>query len=264
MQQYIQIIKNTWAEMMTYRLNFILWRVRMVLQLLVTYFLWFAIFSGQKELFGYKQSMILTYVLLSNIIRTIVLGTTTMEIGQIINNGVLSNFLIRPINFFKYYIAKDIGDKLLNFGFSLIEITILIVILRPPIFFQSSPMVIVLALIAAALGMVLYFYFSLALGIIGFWSPDIWAPRFLSFVIMEFFAGGLFPLDILPKPLFLVSQSLPFYYFIYFPLKVYLGQLTFMSMVTGFLVGLCWVGAFIYLVGKLWNKGLRVYTAEGR
>lgn len=257
-------MKATWEEYMTYRLNFVLWRVRMVMQLLVTYFLWWAIFSGRSQFFGYSQSMILTYVMLSSIVRTIVLGTTTMEIGDLINQGNLSNYLVRPIKFMRYYMARDAADKLLNIAFAIVEVLLLLLILRPPLFVQTNIIPLLLAGCAILLGTVLYFGFSMLLGFLGFWTPDVWAPRFLSFVIMEFFAGGLFPLDILPHPLFALSQSLPFYYFIYFPLKLYLGQIPTNAITTGFAVGILWVGGFGYLMHVVWRKGLRVYTAEGR
>jgi len=117
---------------------------------------------------------------------------------------------------------------------------------------------------AIGLGTLLYFFMSMMLGFIGFWSADVWAPRFLSFVVIDFFAGGLFPLDILPTPFFIFSQFLPFHYFIYFPLKVYLGQVSYPNMINGFFVGLCWLIALRLLTYYVWQRGLRFYAAEGR
>lgn len=264
MKKYLQIIKNTWSEYSTYRLNFVLWRVRLVMQLLVTYFLWWAIFGQRQELFGYTQATILTYVLLSSIVRTVVLGTRTLDVGEVINRGQLSNFLIRPMNFFSYYLARDVTDKMLNIAFASVEIVILVLLLRPPIFFQTDPVFLALSIVAACVGAVLYFYFSMLLGLLGFWTSEVWAPRFLSFVVIEFFAGWFFPLDILPEPLFIAAQSLPFSYFIYFPLKVYLGQIGGATLITGFTVGIMWLFIFWYLTAMIWKKGLRVYTAEGQ
>ena len=264
MKKYWQIIISTWQEYMTYRLNFVMWRLRVVMQLFVVYFMWWAILSSRQELFGYTQSMLLTYILLTAAVRTLVMGTTTMEIGAIINQGNLSNFLLKPLNFVNYYVARDVADKALNLAFAIVEIFLVVIILRPPVFLQTDMFVIGLSTAAIAVGIVLYFIFSYILGLLGFWTPDIWAPRFLSFVIIEFFAGGLFPLDILPKPLFMLSQSLPFYYFIYFPIKVYLGQLSPMAVGTGLFVGALWVMALWYGARLIWIKGLRLYTAEGR
>lgn len=243
----------------------------MVMQLLITYFLWWAIFgtredlpAGEAGLFGYTQSMILTYILLTSVVRTVVLGTTTMEIGDLINHGNLSNFLVKPIHFFAYYWARDVADKALNLFFAIGELTILFFILRPPIFLQTDPGYLGLAVLAVVMGILLYYYFSLILGFLGFWTPDVWGPRFISFVVMEFFAGSLFPLDILPKPLFTASQLLPFSYFIYFPLKIYTGQLSLWAIIQGFSIALVWVGGLSYLAVLMWNRGLKVYTAEGK
>lgn len=264
MKKYIQIIKDTWAQYMEYRLNFVLWRVRQVIQILVVYFLWHAIFSDTAFVFGYTQSMILSYVMLSSIVRTIVLSTTTMEIGEVIHEGKLSNYLLRPLSPLRFYFGRDIGDKALNLMFSLGEVSLLFLLLRPPVYLQSNPVWLILACIAVCLGAILYFHFSLLMGFLGFWIPDVWAPRFLFFVVMEFLAGGLFPLDILPKNLYVASQFLPFGYFIYFPLKVYLGQLSNSDVLFGFGTGIFWVSVLYFSVKIAWAKGLRVYTAEGR
>lgn len=264
MKKYFQIIRATWAEYMIYRLNFVLWRVRQVMQILVVYFLWWAIFSQRSEIFGYSQAMILTYILLSSLVRTIVLGTTTMEIGSLINHGDLSNYLIRPLNFFRYYLARDAADKLLNLLFASVEITILFLLLRPPIYLQTDWTKLLLSLGAVLLGAILYFYFSLLLSFLGFWTPDVWAPRFLSFVMMEFFSGSLFPLDILPRPILGVVQNLPFAYFIYFPLKIYLGQLSVQGIISGLTMGAIWTLVVWFLAKLVWQKGLRIYAAEGR
>lgn len=264
MKKYLQIVKDTWAQYMVYRLNFVMWRVRQVCQMLVTYFLWWAIFSSRNEFFGYTQSMILTYVLLTSVARTVVLGTTTMEIGDLINQGNLSNFLVKPMPFFRYYAARDIADKALNMAFAVVELVLLFILLRPPVFIQHNLVLIALALLATAVAAVLYFFFSMILGFLGFWTPDVWGVRFISFVVMEFFAGGLFPLDILPQPLFVLSQSLPFFYFVYFPLKIYLGQLSAASIATGLTIAGIWTIGLAFFASLVWQRGLRVYTAEGK
>jgi ABC-2 type transport system permease protein len=264
MKKYFQIIKGTWAEHMEYRLNFVLWRVRMVMQLLVAYFLWSAIFTNKQQLFGYTQSMMLTYVLFVNVVRTIVGGTRTQDIGVMIQSGELSNYLIRPLNFFRFAISRDVGDKTLNALCAMGEFLLLFALFRPEFYLQSNVFIILASLIALSLSIIMFFEFSLLLSFLGFWTNEIWAPRFISFVLMEFLGGVLFPLDVLPKALFSFAQILPFGYFIYFPIKVYLGQLSSSDMIGGFSVSVFWVVFFWYLVHATWKRGLRVYTAVGK
>lgn len=264
MHKYLRIITITWAEMMEYRLNFVLWRVRFVMQRLVVYFLWWALFSTRETFFGYTQSTILTYVLLVGIVATFVTGTRVYGVGELITHGDLSNILIRPINFFSIYIARDTADKALNLLFGVIEVAILIAILKPPIFVQTSVVSLLLTLLAVAIGIILFFCYAMIHGLLAFWLPDVWAPRFLSYVMMEFFTGALFPLDILPEPLLTVARLLPFQYFMYFPVKVYLGQLTQQQFILGLSIGIGWVFVLWYCMNAMWRRGLRFYTSEGR
>ena len=264
MKTYFQIIKGTIEEYATYRLSFILWRARLVVQLLVVYFMWLAIFSGHQELFGYTQGAMLTYILFSSFVRPFVMGTRTQEVAEFIRSGSLSNYLVRPMRFLGFCASRDIADKLLNVIFAVFEIIVLYLLLRPPLMIQTNMVMILLAFIALVMGMILFFYFSLLISYFGFWTPDVWAPRFLSFVFAEFFTGALFPLDILSAPLYLLSRSLPFFYFIYFPLKVYLGQLSPIEILQGFLVGLVWTVGLWGCARIVWLRGLRAYTAEGK
>lgn len=264
MEKYLQVIKATVGEYMTYRLSFVLWRFRVVIQLLITYFLWFSIFAQNQTIFGYTQQTILTYILLGSLIRPLVMGTRTQEVGNLIVNGDLAHYLLRPVRMLSYFISRDIADKLLNIFFAVFEVSVLLYLLKPPIFLQTDILMLLLTILSLCIGTILFFYFSVLLSLLGFWTPDVWAPRFLSFVLIEFFTGMLFPLDILPQPLYAFSQLLPFSYFIYFPLKVYLGAMSQPFILQGFVIGMVWVVLFHFLYRSVWTKGIRVFTAVGR
>lgn len=241
-----------------------MWRIRSVLQLLTIYFLWLSILPQNKTLLSYTHSTMLTYILGASLIGSIVLSSRSYIVGEEINNGNLLNFLLKPINYFKYWFSKDIGDKSMNIIFSVIELTILFILLKPPFFFQTNPIYILLFLFSILLSVILYFFFNFLLGLIGFWSPEVWAPRFIFIILLNFFAGAIFPLDILPNKIYLFLKLLPFPYLLYFPLKIYLGKLNFIEIFTGLSVSFIWV-IFMYLLVKfIWARGLGVYTAYGR
>lgn len=261
---YLVVVRNTWEETLAYRLNFVMWRVRTVLQLLTVYFLWLAIMPSQGTLLGYTKSLMLTYILGTSLFSSIILSTRSHEIGDQINKGDLSNFLIRPINYFLYWFARDLGDKGMNIMFSILELTILFFLLRPPLFVQANLIFFIFMIFSMFLALILYFLFNILLGLLGFWSPETWAPRFIFMIVIGFFAGGLFPLDILPKTLFSVFQLLPFAYLLYFPLKIYLGQLSFGEIFFGLAISLLWIMLIYQLVNFIWRRGLRLYTAQGR
>ncbi len=256
-------MKNTWDEAVTYRLSFSVWRFRNVLQLLTMYFLWYALVPAQKTTFGYSQSLILTYILGTSILSSLILSSRSYDLGDSINKGDLSSYLMRPINFFYYLFAKDIGDKAMNITFSVGELTILFILLRPPFFIQTNPFYLTAFFMSIIAALILFFFCNLLLGFIGFWSPETWAPRFIFGIFINFFAGGLFPLDILPAPLFAVFRLSPLTYLLYFPLKLYLGQLSFPDMLSGFLISYIWIFCMYKIIQLVWMRGLKVYTAQG-
>ncbi len=264
MKKYFLIAQNTWDEVFTYRLNFIMYRIRNVLTFLTMYYLWLALLPAGTSLFGFTQQSILTYVLGSAFLQAFILASRSYALGDDIVNGNLSNFLIKPFNYFFYWFAKDLGDKAMNISFAAIELSMLFLILRPTLFIQTDPVYLSFFIIAIVCAVALYFFFNMILGMIGFWSAEIWAPRFIFMVLIGFFSGGYFPLDILPEPMYILFTTMPFQYLIYFPLKIYLGQIPVYEIAIGILTSLVWILLLYLSVRLLWEKGVEVYTAQGR
>lgn len=263
MKKYLLVAKNSLAEYFSYRLNFILWRVRVVVTILVSFSLWQAIFKTNSQLFGYRQSQILTYILLLNFINGVVLCTQTMRVASEINTGVLSKFLVQPLNYFAFNFFRDLSDKAINTLFSFLEITLLFLILKPSVILQTNFFLLSFFILATVFASVLYFEISMLLSFIGFWSKEVWAPRFIFYIIIAFLAGTYFPLDILPLSIYNILQFLPFTYLVFFPLKIYLGSIDMVFLSKGFLILSAWIFLLWIFLNYLWREGLKVYTAEG-
>lgn len=264
MKKYLLIIENTFSEILTYRFNFAMWRFRNVLQMVALYFLWQAVIPQGKVFLGYTQSLILTYIIGTQILNAMVLSSRGHEIAENIVNGDLSTFLIRPLTYFGYWFSRDIGDKAMNILFSLAETAILIYVLKPSLFIQTNILLLILFLIAIFLAILLNFIIGSLLSLVGFWTDDVWAPRFLFFMLISFFAGGIFPLDIFPKGVASFFQFLPFSYLVFFPMKVYLGQLSLVQIFNSIGVAILWIVIGSIFLRFVWKKGLKVYSAYGR
>ena len=48
--KYFGIAKVSWQNGFVYRLNFVMWRLRNVIQLLTVYFLWLAVTGNQRKI----------------------------------------------------------------------------------------------------------------------------------------------------------------------------------------------------------------------
>ena len=262
--KYFLFAQKTWEETLTFRFNFLMWRFRNVLQLLTFYFLWQAVFPQNATIGTYDKSQIITYVLAISLVRSIVFSNRSFAIGEEINSGMLSNYLIKPINYFMYWFSRDIGDKAMNIAFVIVEISLLIILLKPELFIQTNISYFLLATIAIVLAIIAYFILNALLEMIGFWTSEVWAPRFIFMIVITFLAGGLFPLDLAPKSIYTILQFLPFTYLLYFPVKIYLGQIPQDQIFAGFAILIFWSFVLVLILKYMWSKGLKVYTAYGK
>ncbi len=265
MQKYLTIFSVSWQNGFVYRLNFILWRVRSVIVILAVYFLWSALFQNNNVLFGYTKAQMLTYVFLVLILRSIILSLKSFDISGEIQDGKLSNYLVKPLNYHLYWFAVDISDKLLNILFSILEVIILYFILRPPLYFQTDPTQLAVFLVAVIGAMLLYFILGNAASNLSFWLPgNAWGFWFLLFIFVELLGGVTFPLDVLPKSIYQLVMLLPFPYLIYFPANAYLGGIQGAALWQGFVVMAFWIFVLIFVVRYEWRKGVVIYEAQGR
>ena len=264
MFKYLLIIRNTFQEYFIYRVNFVMWRLRNVLGLLTGYFLIKAIFSQGKVIYGYDTEKILTYIFSVSILRAIVFSSRTIDLAGVIQSGDLTNILIKPVSILKFWFSKDLADKILNIGFSLIAIGLIVSLVKPLFFIQLNPVYIILFIFSVGLALLLYFLINFLLSLIGFWTPEVWAPRFLFSILINFFAGGLIPLDVFPEAVCFLFQLTPFPYLLFNPVTIYLGKVHWLTGAGMIFINLVWIGVFYLAVQYIWQKGLLVYQAEGR
>lgn len=267
MRKYFSIFKISIEDEFTYKLNFILWRLRNVIQICMTYFVWSTVYSDpSKIILGYDRAKILTYVFGIMIVKAIVMSARSMDVGNDISTGDLSNYLVKPVSYFKYFFTRDIASKLLNLFFAAIEFTLLLLILKPPFVFQTNLYSIIGFLISVILAVCIYSLILFLLSSIPFWVPELgWSAQFLIvIVVVEAFSGSIFPINILPHVLQWTIMATPFPYLIYFPVEVYLGNITGWTLIGGIMVSAAWTGILWFTLKIVWRRGLKAYQAFGR
>jgi ABC-2 type transport system permease protein len=260
MRKYLQVFSVTVKEYFAYRLNFVLWRVRSVMNLIVTYFLWNAILANRNSFGSYGKNNLLSYIIFVNLIVTFVMGTRTAEIAGEINNGNIINLLLKPIDFFKYYLFRDLADKAVNIFFAIGEITLFVILFKVPL---VTPQNLGLFFLLFVSGTLISFYINLMLSFIGFWTTEVWAPRFVFFMIVSFLSGAYFPLDLLPATVYKLFLLTPFPYLYYLPAKILVGKLD-TDILWEIAMSFIWIFLISQLTRLMWSKGNRNFSFWGR
>lgn len=226
--------------------------------------LWESIFLTTQNVFGYQQAQMLTYIFVSNIVGYVVLSSRTIEVPGIIHSGDLSLYLVKPLQFFTYWFSRDLADKTQNAIFSFFELSALFLIYHPTLHAPIHLVSIALTIAAVFGGLTLYFFINMLFGLFAFWVPDVWAPRFLFFIIMFFVSGSTFPLDIYPEIVVKILSFTPFPYLIFFPAKIWLEQISLSGLYVGFATLIGWIVALFLLTRWMWNNAIKGYGADGR
>ena len=200
-KKYLQIFRISFAQEFAYKVNFIMWRVRNVIQVLIAYYLWSTVFADPgTSVFGYDQAKILTYIFGIMLIRALVFSARSVDVPQEISEGSLTNYLVRPMNYFRYWFTRDASSKALNLTFSIAEFGILAAIFRPPLFFQSNASYLLAFFLSLIIANYLIFIIRFIVTSVTFWVPELaWGGQFLFMVVItEILSGSIFPLDIFP------------------------------------------------------------------
>lgn len=252
-----------WQNLLTYPISFVFWRLRQFLSTLTSLTFWSVVFLGTNAVLGYDRDQMVSYIFLTSFLQSIILSTFLNGLAEDIYTGTISNAFVRPIKLFWIWVTQEIADKSTNIFFVLVEAAILISLFKPHIVFPMLPQFL-LFLVATFLGALVLFYIMLLFGSIGFWSQETWGLRFLFYMFIDFTAGKLFPLNILPE---LVQQVLfltPFPYLSYVQTQLFLGKYDHNQTISLFVVLVAWVIGLGTLFHFIWKKGLKSYGAAGR
>jgi ABC-2 type transport system permease protein len=263
MKKYWFVYSLYWQEGLTKRASFFMERFRSLVVLLSFYYLWSALMANRTSFAGYDRSQMITYVFGMNILRSLVFSGRTDEIAWEINHGLLSGYLLKPVNFIAYTFSRDMSEKSINLVSAVIEVLVLSKIFGIAIHWPQHPLSWLWFLIALAGAVMMNFLLSFIVGCWGFWTAESGGPRFLLELVLEFTAGVFFPLDILPVYLQTILKRFPSPYLVFFPLNVFLERMSPAEMLNGLAIQLAWILAFFLMMQLVWSRGLRAYAAEG-
>jgi ABC-2 type transport system permease protein len=263
MKKYWQVFSTFWQEAMTRRSTFIVERFRALVVLTSFYYFWDAILKHKPSFAGYNRDELMTYVLGMNILRSLVFATRTEEITAEINQGRLSIYLLKPMNFLYYTFFKDLSEKTINLLSAILEICVLVWVFDVNVQWPQSFMTWGLCIASMLSAVWLYFIISFTTGCGGFWTSETWGPRFLLELFLEFTAGAFFPLTVLPPLAQQIFMLFPSPYLIFFPIQLFLEKMTLMQIMNGFCIQITWIFVITWMSKIIWGRGMRIYSAAG-
>lgn len=120
-----------------------------------------------------------------------------------------------------------------------------------------------LFIISAALGVWIGTFFDLMIGIIAFWTVNVWGLRVLKEGVITFFSGALVPITLFPGWLETLSSYLPFQAMVFTPVSIYTGILKGSDAYLALLIQLGWCFGMFLIMKLIWSQAIKKVTIFG-
>ena len=247
-----------------YRWNFAVRGFFSLFHLAVVFILWGAAFQGTDKIGGFDIRQTLTYFVTLLVLQFFISAfNEDYQISEEIRNGLINQFLLKPINYFLYRFSIFVAARMVSGALIFIPLLVAMPVIAEYLTFPVDGWrfaVIVPALLLSAL---IQFSIAYCFGMLTFWFLEIQGFVILSMAIETVLGGQVFPLDLLPEWIYRVAQYLPFYYQMYFPGAIITGRIELPQALQGLVIQSGWAIILLIVNQILWRRGLRRHTAVG-
>ena len=261
MRKYLTVFRVNWQNSLQYRAPTIIYILGYALYITVLLFLWTAIYREGGRVGDYVLSDLMTYYLIQFVINTVVISYVSWEIIDHIREGFFSHFLVKPVDYFRYWFTMNLSGKLFEGLLIVIAVAGFILVLGPHVSWPTQAMTYLTFSIELGLGIVLAFELEFCIGLIAFWLVQVRVFKYMLQYTIFFFAGTLLPLDLFPRTLAEIADRLPFQYLVFVPIQMFLEKRP--DPLADFAVTAIWITAFYLLSRWMLTRGIARYEAVG-
>lgn len=229
---------------------------------LIELMLWWSIFASTQalEIGGFTRDYYLAYALWAAFVARIsVSWMYEFKMIEEVESGSINGLLVRPMNFFEYYLSQLFGYKIITSAFSLLVPIIGVLIFKLPTDFSKLPLALALILYY----LVLVHCISFIISTFAFHLTRVHSFTVAKNLGLWLLSGELIPLDLLPEPWKSLVLNLPFCNAVYIPVGYLNGRVSFDLLMHGFYTNTVGVLFFGFLSWAFWRWGLSKYAGTG-
>ncbi|WP_416827944.1 ABC transporter permease [Ectobacillus polymachus] len=232
-----------------------------IVKLCTVYYFWTAVYENKETVGTLSLSNMLTYMVVAMLLEQYVSGVGN-NLARMIKQGDIAMELMKPYHLLDKLVAMDIGQKISNS----IRTTIPMLLFATWFVGNTLPQSLesfALFMISVVLGILIGTQLDLIIGILAFWTVNVWGLRLLRDSIIQFCSGALVPLSLYPQWFQEISMFLPFQSMVYIPVSIYTGSISgtqaYMAIATQFV----WFIFIAILVRFIWAFAIRKITIFG-
>ncbi|QRN84058.1 ABC-2 family transporter protein [Chloroflexota bacterium] len=184
------------------------------------------------------------------------------DVMHAINNGEIGAHLLKPMNFFTYWLGIDLGRALGSFFIRSLPL-FLIFTLFYNITLPDSLLQWLVFLLSIVLSELISFGWRFLVNLAAFWSPNAIGIGRFAFGLSWIFSGFFMPLDLFPDWLANFSRLTPFGASVYLPIEIFINNLKGFDLLQAVLIQVSWVIFFIFFDQLVLSRGVRKLVIQG-
>lgn len=261
MKKYLTVFKISISEVIAEKETLLVWSISSALGLIGIMVVWLA--SDKTVIGGFTKPELISYYILLYFLEQVIGWYIFWDVRTAIMNGTISNYLIKPLSFFKHIALHELAYKIVNMITHLF-VGILIVILLNEYLHFSFSIGLVLKLVPVILigaGIIFLSHFFIGCATF-FWTESQFLSDF-HWILGLLLGGNMLPLSFFPTTILNLVKLNPFRYTFSFPAEIIFNKVTTDDYYFGILIGSLWVLIFVMLSAWLWKSGLKKHSAFG-
>ena len=242
-----------------YRSSAIFSIIGSVFTMLISMALWTFVYQYDMD----KISYMITYVILSNIIRLFYSGGMSDAIAGKVTSGAFAIDLIRPINFISVQYYQILGGMCSSFILRGIPVILFFL----PLLFKNALINsfthVLFAFLAIIIGHFMYILIYSLIGFSAFTFFEVWPFNRLMNDTIRFLSGSFIPLSLFPKWLGTIANIFPFRFMYSFPIQLLIGNEDSYSILINFIILFIWITVLCILLFYVYKKAIYKCIVQG-
>lgn len=188
-------------------------------------------------------------------------GAYGYNLGSAIKNGVVNVTLLKPYDIVFGEFIKEQAWKVISLIIVVPATLVVFYLFRDIIHIQLTPWNIPLLVVSLLFGGLIFAIIEAIMGILAFWLTEIWPLVMIREFTLSLFGAQLIPYPLMPVPIQVISNFLPFKYIFYTPLSIILHKTT--NPILDISIQAFFVILLFILYKLIWRAGIKKYEAIG-
>ncbi len=257
------LLKTSVKIDMHYRFRVLIWMAMSAIWVMVYPVVWLAVYGDRTELSGFSRSDLLTYFIGILVMEYLAQSYVDEDMHEEIREGKISALLLKPVHFVRYFFFVHIGYKLLPLGVYAVLITLGVSVLDIPFSLPTQWYTLPVFACTVVIGHLIAYNLKMILACAAFWIEEAEPLRVLYWIVCNLFMGWMGPLVFFPLWFQQLSTHLPWQYTAYFPIMIFLENVTVGAMTYGIAVSVVWLGIAVAVRHVVVRYSIRRYNAVG-